>query len=184
MFRKFKTCASVGRLLAWLWEKGYQLPKPERRGDYSKYQMVDANYTCLVHMLQNPKYAGVYVYPRVRRETIVLADGRVVRKSRANAARRMASLSGGPTPGLHHAGPVRSQSGKDCHECSPFRSRESRRGQPRIGAVAWPDHVPALSSQAAGALSQGRRRHLLLSAGPATARNAAPQVVLLFMATN
>jgi DNA invertase Pin-like site-specific DNA recombinase len=82
VFRKFKTCASVGRLLAWLWEQGYQLPKPERRGDYSKYQMVDANYTCLVHMLQNPKYAGVYVYPRVRRETIVLADGRVVRKSR------------------------------------------------------------------------------------------------------
>ena len=59
--------ASVGRLLAWLWEKGYQLPKPERRGDYAKYTMVDANYTCLVHMLQNPKYAGLYVYPRVRR---------------------------------------------------------------------------------------------------------------------
>ena len=82
VFKKFKTSSSVGQLLAWLWEKGYQLPKPERRGDFMKYEMVDANYSCLVHMLQNPKYAGLYVYPRFRFETSVLPDGTVIKKKR------------------------------------------------------------------------------------------------------
>ncbi len=82
VFEKFNTCASVGQLLALLWEKGYQLPLPERSGDGTKYKMVDASYSCLLHMLQNPKYAGMYVYPRQRRETVVLPDGTVVKKSR------------------------------------------------------------------------------------------------------
>ncbi len=82
VFKKFQTCTSVGQLLAWLWEKNYQLPKAERRGDRTKYKMVDANYSCLVDMLQNPKYAGVYVYPRSLRETTVLPDGTVVKKKR------------------------------------------------------------------------------------------------------
>ena len=29
VFEKFKTCASVSQLLAWLWEKNYQLPRGE-----------------------------------------------------------------------------------------------------------------------------------------------------------
>ena len=82
VFKKYETCSSVGQLLGWLWEKNYQLPKAERGGDGTKYKMVEANYSCLVDMLQNPKYAGVYVYPRYCKETTVLPNGTVENKKR------------------------------------------------------------------------------------------------------
>ena len=82
VFEKFKTTSSVSRLLAWLWEKGYPLPRADRAGDGTQFEMVDANYSCLLDMLQNPKYAGVYAYPRYRTETNVLPDGTVQKKTR------------------------------------------------------------------------------------------------------
>lgn len=82
VFTKFETCSSVGQLLAWLWEKNYQLPRAVAGGDGMKFKMVDANYSCLRDMLQNPKYAGIYAYPRYRRETTVLPDGTVQKKTR------------------------------------------------------------------------------------------------------
>lgn len=81
MFEKFKTCASVNELVAWLWEKSYQLPRPES-SDGMEFKMVDANYTCVLDMLQNPVYAGLYAHPRFRTETNVLADGTVRKKTR------------------------------------------------------------------------------------------------------
>ena len=44
--------------------------------------MVDANYSCLLDMLENPVYAGLYAHPRFRTETNVLADGTVRKKTR------------------------------------------------------------------------------------------------------
>jgi DNA invertase Pin-like site-specific DNA recombinase len=84
VFQKFETCSSVGQLLSWLWKKNYLLPKSARPGNGTgiQYKMVEANYRCLVDMLQNPKYAGVYVYPRYLKETTVLADGTVTKTTR------------------------------------------------------------------------------------------------------
>jgi DNA invertase Pin-like site-specific DNA recombinase len=81
VFGRFKTCASVNELLVWLWDKSYQLPRPES-SDGMEFQMVDANYSCLLDMLQNPVYAGLYAHPRFRTETDVLADGTVRKKTR------------------------------------------------------------------------------------------------------
>jgi len=81
MFEKFKTCASVNELVAWLWDKSYQLPRPES-SDGMEFKMVDANYSCVLDMLQNPVYAGLYAHPRFRTETIASPDGTVQKKTR------------------------------------------------------------------------------------------------------
>ncbi len=81
VFEKFPTSASVGQLLTWLWDKQYQLPRPAS-SDGLTFEMVDANYTALLDLLQNPVYAGLYAYPRFRTETIVLPDGTVRKKTR------------------------------------------------------------------------------------------------------
>lgn len=82
VFEKFPTTSSVSRLLAWLWEHGYQLPRADVAGDGTKFEMVDARYSGLLDMLRNPKYAGLYVYPRYRYEKNVAADGTVQNKRR------------------------------------------------------------------------------------------------------
>jgi DNA invertase Pin-like site-specific DNA recombinase len=82
VFEKFTTSSSVSQLLAWLWEKDYKLPRPDVAGDGLQFEMVEAGYSCLLDMLQNPKYAGIYVYPRYRYEKTVAADGTVQKKRR------------------------------------------------------------------------------------------------------
>jgi DNA invertase Pin-like site-specific DNA recombinase len=82
VFEKFKTTSSVSRLLTWLWEHDYKLPRADVAGDGTKFEMVDAGYSCLLDMLQNPKYAGLYVYPRYRYEKSAAADGTVQKKRR------------------------------------------------------------------------------------------------------
>ena len=79
VFEKFPTSASVGQLLTWLWDKQYQLPRPAS-SDGLAFEMVDANYTTLLELLQNPVYAGIYAHPRFRTETIALPDGTVRRR--------------------------------------------------------------------------------------------------------
>lgn len=81
VFEKFTTCASVDELLRWLWDKGYQLPKPTS-ADGQQFQMIDANYTGLLDMLKTPVYAGIYAYPRYRTEKIAAADGTLSKKTR------------------------------------------------------------------------------------------------------
>jgi DNA invertase Pin-like site-specific DNA recombinase len=82
VFEKFKTASSVSRLLAWLWEHDYKLPRADAAGDGMQFEMVQAGYSCLLDMLQNPKYAGLYVYPRYRCEKTTAADGTVKTKRR------------------------------------------------------------------------------------------------------
>ena len=81
VFEKFQTSSSVGQLLSWLWDKHYQLPRPASR-DGMEFEMVDANYTTLLNLLQNPVYAGIYAHPRFRTETLVLPDGTMRKKTR------------------------------------------------------------------------------------------------------
>lgn len=81
LFKKFKTCASVDELLVWLWDKGYQLPKPTS-GDGTQFEMTDANYSVVLEMLKSPVYAGIYAYPRFRTETTAAADGTVTKTTR------------------------------------------------------------------------------------------------------
>ena len=81
VFEKFQTTASVSQLLTWLWDKHYQLPRPAS-SDGQAFEMVDATYTGLLDMLQNPVYAGLYAHPRFRTETTVLPGGTVQKKTR------------------------------------------------------------------------------------------------------
>ena len=77
VFEKFSTCSSVSRLLTWLWEQNLQLPRPNTAGDGTQVEWVDANYRAVMDMLKNPKYAGIYVYPRYVQETKTLSCGKV-----------------------------------------------------------------------------------------------------------
>ena len=81
VFQKFETCVSVSQLLAWLWEHNYLLPR-SLAGDGTQVDWVEANYNCVLDMLRNPKYAGIYVYPRHREETTVLPCGKLQKTSR------------------------------------------------------------------------------------------------------
>lgn len=81
LFEKFETCRSVSQLLSWLWEQNIQLPRSPVCGDGMKVEWVEANYRCLLDVLKNPKYAGIYVYPRYQQETKALSCG-TVQKSR------------------------------------------------------------------------------------------------------
>lgn len=82
LFTKFETCNSVSALLTWLWEQNIELPRAPVRGDGTQVQWVAANYRGLIDVLKNPKYAGIYVYPRYRQETSVLPCGTVQKTRR------------------------------------------------------------------------------------------------------
>jgi DNA invertase Pin-like site-specific DNA recombinase len=75
VFDKIKTSASVGQLLLWIWDNGYQLPRAVS-GDGMQVEWVEADYVRLLEMLKNPLYAGIYVYPRYKTESNVLPEGR------------------------------------------------------------------------------------------------------------
>lgn len=82
VFEKFESCASVSQLVAWLWEHKHLLPRSLPDGDGTQVQWVEANYNCVKDMLKNPKYAGMYVYPRYQQETTVVPCGRLQRTRR------------------------------------------------------------------------------------------------------
>ena len=77
LFEKFETCRSVSQLLSWLWEQNIPLPRSPVCGDGMQVEWVEANYRCLLDVLKNPKYAGIYVYPRYQQETKALPCGTV-----------------------------------------------------------------------------------------------------------
>lgn len=79
---KFSSCSSVGALLRWTWEQNIQLPRPVGGGDRSRIEWDEANYRGLIDMLRNPKYSGLYVYPRYQHETKTSASGKVQRHRR------------------------------------------------------------------------------------------------------
>ena len=81
VFDKIKTCPSVGQLVAWIWDNDYQLPRAAS-GDGMQVEWVEANYLRVLDMLKNPKYAGIYVYPRYQTETTVLPDGTLKKRVR------------------------------------------------------------------------------------------------------
>jgi len=75
---KFESCSSVSALLTWAWDQQIVLPRSTVDGDGSRIEWVQPNYRALVDMLKNPKYAGVYVYPRYQQATQVSPSGKVV----------------------------------------------------------------------------------------------------------
>lgn len=77
LFRRFETCSSVSQLLAWVWEQGIRLPRPASSGDGTQVTWVEATHHGLADMLKNPKYAGIYVYPRCQQETSKRHCGKV-----------------------------------------------------------------------------------------------------------
>ena len=119
VFEKFPTSASVGQLLTWLWDKQYQLPRPAS-SDGLAFEMVDANYTALLDLLQNPVYAGIYASPAVPYGDNRVAGWYSAQEDAPHAAVRMGSAARGKSSGLHRRRTVRSQSGKDRHEAQRF----------------------------------------------------------------
>lgn len=82
LFTKFESCRSVSELLSWLWKNKIPLPRSPVAGDGRKVEWVEANYQCLLDVLKNPKYAGIYVYPRGQHQTKVLPCGTVQKTRR------------------------------------------------------------------------------------------------------
>lgn len=86
VFEKFNSCKSVIQLVNWLWANEFQLPRTAG-GDGSQVQWGAANYRCVIDMLQNSKYAGIYAYPRYLSETKTSPAGtakKVVRLARVD----------------------------------------------------------------------------------------------------
>lgn len=79
VFEHFESCMSVSELLRWTWEQNIQLPRAAS-SDGMRVDWVESNYRALLDMLRNPKYAGVYVYPRYQRQTQRSDSGRVLRR--------------------------------------------------------------------------------------------------------
>jgi len=77
IFQKFETAGSVSELLSWLWEQNLKVPRAPISGDGTRVEWVEPNYRGLMDVLKNPKYAGIYVYPRYQYETEVLPCGTV-----------------------------------------------------------------------------------------------------------
>ena len=82
VFKKFETCTSVSELLSWLWSENIELPRPALYGDGTKTKWVAADYQSVLDLLKNPKYAGIYVYPRYQQATHVLPCGTVQKTRR------------------------------------------------------------------------------------------------------
>ena len=78
---QFASCASVSALLRWTWDQNIELPRAAG-SDGSRVEWVPPNYRALMDMLRNPKYAGVYVHPRYRRETRTTPSGKVQKHRR------------------------------------------------------------------------------------------------------
>lgn len=76
VFEKFNSCKSVSQLVSWLWANEFQLPR-SAGGDGLQVRWGEANYRCVLNMLQNPKYAGIYVHPRYLTETKTSPSGTV-----------------------------------------------------------------------------------------------------------
>ena len=77
VFEEFETCTSVSRLTAWLWEHNHRLPRAVAGGDGTQVEWVQADYNRVLDLLKNPKYAGIYVYPRHQHQTNSLPCGKV-----------------------------------------------------------------------------------------------------------
>lgn len=82
---KFRSCASVYQLLTWLQGHQMKLPSPVRDGEGLNVNWVEATYPRVREMLDNPFYAGIYVYPRYKTEMQVDSGGE--EKKRVRRAR-------------------------------------------------------------------------------------------------
>jgi DNA invertase Pin-like site-specific DNA recombinase len=85
VFEKFACCKSVSQLVNQLSDDDVRLPRAAVGGHGEQVEWVKVNYKSLLDMLQNPRYAGIYAYPRYKAETKTLAPGtlkKVVRLAR------------------------------------------------------------------------------------------------------
>jgi DNA invertase Pin-like site-specific DNA recombinase len=82
VFQKFRELWSVRQTFVWFHEQGVELPTQLIDGS-GRVRIVwkAPSRPFLQHLLQNPFYAGAYVYGRQARQT-VLEEGRLVRKTR------------------------------------------------------------------------------------------------------
>jgi DNA invertase Pin-like site-specific DNA recombinase len=82
VFRKFRELWSVRQTFVWFHEQGVELPVHVVDGSARvRKEWRAPSRSFLQHLLQNPFYAGAYVYGRQARETI-LENGRLVRRTR------------------------------------------------------------------------------------------------------
>lgn len=77
VFDQFDQSASVYELVRRLWRRDVKLPAPARADDSTTVSWVDPSYDRVLDMLENPKYAGMYVYPLRRVVVEPQADGTI-----------------------------------------------------------------------------------------------------------
>ncbi|RPI71819.1 MAG: recombinase family protein [Geobacteraceae bacterium] len=80
VFDKFTEMGSVRRV--WLWFRSRNLVFPLQSNSFADIQWVTPTYTKIHHVLNNPVYAGAYVYGKTRQERFVDQSGRLKKRVR------------------------------------------------------------------------------------------------------
>jgi DNA invertase Pin-like site-specific DNA recombinase len=73
IFERFAELGSVRQV--WLWMRGEGVRFPQRRFTHGEIQWVVPTYHQVHSVLENPVYAGAYVYGKTRRERFIDEDG-------------------------------------------------------------------------------------------------------------
>ena len=77
VFADFPSSPSAMQLVRRLRAQGHELPRVPRAGDGQAVEWTEPSYGRVLELLQNPKYAGLYVYGRHRTITDVSPNGEV-----------------------------------------------------------------------------------------------------------
>lgn len=80
IFDKFTEMGSVRRV--WLWFRSRNLVFPLQSNSFADIQWVTPTYTKIHHVLNNPVYAGAYVYGKTQQERFVDQSGRLKKRVR------------------------------------------------------------------------------------------------------
>src|SRR6516162_5053002 len=125
---RFAEMGSARRV--WLWFRSKGLKFPLQMHARAEIRWVEASYTAIHHVLSNPVYAGVYVYGKTRRETVLDSSG--VRKKRIRRLPRSQWLVFIPE---HHPGFI----DWPTYEANQRRLAQNTRPEPHrsSGAVDW-----------------------------------------------
>ena len=167
---KFASCSSVSGLLRWTWEQNILLPRPVAGSNGSRVEWGEANYRGLIDLVRNPKYSGLYVYPRYQQETQTSVSGKVRMHRRLSRPEEWTTILQD-----HHPAYITLTQHKANQEKIAMNAQRytSSRGAVNRGASLLAGLVvSSLRTQDAGSIQQSWSRALRLSQWSSPARGA------------
>jgi len=78
VFARFRSLGSARQVLLSMTADGVHFPRPSEQGRMSSFEWAPIRYRNVISLLKNPFYAGVYVYGKSEKQTILI-DGRARR---------------------------------------------------------------------------------------------------------